>query len=186
MYREGELDIICNVGIATTGTDLPDTRCIIQNFATTSLVKHVQTLGRGARASEGKDNFVVIDMGRNYIRHGEFGEDIDWAHIFNNPSEATKKREKKEKRECGECGAVIRFHLQTCPYCGDFISKKEIEDKLLAGATTEEVRAYRIKHLSPHLRRPLNQLNDADLREYGRQMGYKPNWYWTIRNKLKR
>lgn len=186
MYREGELEIISNVGIATTGTDLPDTRCIIQNFATTSLVKHVQTLGRGARSSEDKEDFVVIDMGRNYIRHGEFGEDIDWKHIFNNPSEAVKKREKREKRECSECGAVIRFHLQTCPYCGDFISKKEIEDKLLLGATVEEVRAYRIKHLSPHLRRPLNQLNDADLREYGRQLGYKPSWYYTIRSKLKR
>lgn len=186
MYRQGEIEVLCNVGIATTGTDLPDTECIIQNFATVSIVKHVQTLGRGARVADDKNNFIVIDMGRNYIRHGEFGEDIDWEHIFHNPSAATRKESKREKRECGECGAVIRFHLQRCPYCGDFISKKEIEDKVLKGATVAEVKAYRLKHLSPHLRRPIKELNDADLQEYGRQMGYKPSWYWVIRNKLGR
>lgn len=186
MYRRGDIQVICNVGVATTGTDLPDTGCIIQNFATTSLVKHVQVLGRGARVADGKNNFIVIDMGRNYLRHGEFGEDINWEHIFNNPSLAIRKESKRTKRECSACGGVIKFSLQTCPYCGDFISSKEIEEKLLKDATMAEVKEYRLKHLPPHLRRPINELSDADLKAYGHHMGYKPSWYWVVRGKLRK
>ena len=186
MYRDGSLDIICNVGIATTGTDLPNTRCIIQNFATTSLVKHVQTMGRGGRPDEGKEIFVGIDMGRNYVRHGEFGEDIDWVHIFEHPAAVISKESKRSKRECDECGAVIKFHLQQCPYCGDFISKKDIEDKLLFGATAEEVKAYRHKNMPIHLRKPLNQMSDGDLRDYSKYMGYSPKWYWKMKSVFKK
>lgn len=186
MYRDGSIEVVCNVGIATTGTDLPNTRCIIQNFATTSIVKHVQTLGRGGRPDDGKDIFITIDMGRNYVRHGEFGEDIDWLHIFEHPSAVFRKESKREKRECDECGAVIRFHLQQCPYCGDIISKKDIEDKLLFGATVEEVKAYRLKNMPVHLRKPLNQMSDFEMREYGKHMGYKPAWYWKMRSVFKK
>ncbi len=180
MYREGQLDVICNVGIATTGTDLPDTECIIQNFASMSLVKHVQTLGRGARCATGKERFVTIDMGRNYIRHGEFGEHINWEHIFQNPSEAFRKESKREKRECDECGAVIKFHLRACPYCGDLITKEEIEKKLLTGATLEEVKAYRLKQVPPELRKPFNQMSKNELYAYAKIMCYNPRWVHVI------
>lgn len=186
MFRRGDIQVICNVGVATTGTDLPNTECIIQNFATTSLVKHVQTLGRGARVADGMNEFIVIDMGRNYIRHGEFSEDIDWVGIFNDPGKATQKREKRAKRECDNCGSVIRFHLQECPYCSHTITQKELEDKLLFGATVEEVRAYRLKMLPVQLRKPLSELSDSQLREYGRIMGYKPSWYHVVKNKMYR
>jgi len=184
MYRDGDIQVICNVGIATTGTDLPDTGCIIQNFATTSLVKHIQTLGRGARFAEGMDEFVVIDMGRNYIRHGEFGEEINWVGIFENPNSVFKKEEKTNKRECDRCGAVIRFHLQKCPYCGDVVSKKQLEDKFLDGATTEEIRAYRLKNVPPELRKPFKQMTFDELSQYGRCMEYKPSWVWVMSNRL--
>ncbi len=176
MYRDGNLDVICNVGIATVGTDLPDTECVIQNFATKSLVKHVQTLGRGARCAEGKKRFITIDMGRNYARHKEFGEHIDWEYIFNNPSSAFSKTEKREKRECDECGAVMRFHLQVCPFCGDLISKKEIEKKLLVDATAEEVKAYRLKSVPPHLRKPFKEMDKSELYAYSKIMCYNPKW----------
>lgn len=180
MYRSGDLQIICNVGIATTGTDLPETKCVIQNFATTSLVKHIQTLGRGSRSSEGKKKFITIDMGRNYIRHGEFGEDISWERIFNNPSEVFQKKARKSKRECDNCGAVIRLHLNTCPYCNTKFSEKEIEEKFLRGATVSEVKAYRLKTMPPDLRKPIGSMNYPELVEYGKHMGYSPRWVHIV------
>lgn len=180
MYRNGEIDIICNVGIATTGTDLPETECIIQDFATTSLVKHHQTLGRGARAASGKTRFIIIDMGRNYLRHGLFGEDVNWEHIFNNPSLATKKESKREKRECDECGFVMKLTLRKCPNCGDFISQKEIEKKLLFGASLSEIKEYRLKQLPPHLRKPVSEMTYHDLMQYAGHMGHKPSWVHVV------
>ncbi len=186
MYRNKSIDIICNVGIATTGTDLPETGCVIQNFATVSLVKHIQTLGRGARCANGKKRFITIDMGRNYIRHGEFGEDIDWRYIFENPSAATKKEQTKTKRECDACGAVMKFHLRECPYCGDEITEKEIESKFLEGASMEEVKAYRLKTVPPHLRKPISEMNKEDLSAYARHMCYSPRWVHVMLNLRKK
>jgi superfamily II DNA or RNA helicase len=187
MYTSGEIDVLCNVGIATTGTDIPDTKCIIQNFATTSIVKHIQTAGRGARAHESKNGeFVIIDMGRNYLRHGEFGEDIDWLSIYNEPSKAFEEKPKRKKRECDECGMVIKLTLQKCPYCGDFISQKQVEDILLFGASTEEIREYKLKHLPVNLRKPVSQMSHFELTMYAKHMGYKPSWVFTIKSKMKK
>lgn len=184
MYRDGDIQVICNVGIATTGTDLPDTGCIIQNFATVSLVKHIQTLGRGARVADGKNHFIVIDMGRNYIRHGEFGELVDWNYIFNYPSEATKKKDKRDKRECRECGMVIRLHLRKCPNCGDVLTPDEHEKEILYGATLEEIKEYRIKTMPVHLRKSIRDMSKDELFEYARHMGYKTSWVYVMLNKV--
>lgn len=190
MYRSGELDVICNVGIATTGTDLPETECIIQNFATTSIVKHIQTLGRGARTSDCKEKFIVIDMGRNYLRFGEFGEKIDWLDIFKNPKAATEKKENKtHKRSCDNCGAVMKFSLLQCPYCDHKIERKKLEKKLFSVASVEEVKQYRLKSVPVHLRKPTQEMNKSELMEYARHMNYNPKWVWTVlshRNKKAR
>lgn len=180
MYRDGDIQIICNVGIATTGTDLPDTGCVIQNFASQSLVKVKQVTGRGGRCADGKTQFIDIDMGRNYIRHGTFDEDINWEHIYENPSLAIKKKDRKDKRECEECGSVIRLHLRQCPYCGDILSQGQIEAKILKGADTSEIRAYRLQQVPPELRKPTHEMSFDELVQYGRIMGHKLSWPYTV------
>lgn len=182
LYRDGKLDIISNVGVATTGTDLPMTECIIQNFATMSLVKHVQTLGRGARAKEGKKDFIIIDMGRNWIRHDKYGTDIDWVDIFHNPPKAvTREPKKKTNRECDTCGGVIKFTLRVCPYCGDIISKSELEEKLMEGATLQEIREYKLSKIPIRLRKSPMDMEHEELVEYARLMNYKYKWIFKMK-----
>lgn len=181
--RDGTLDVLSNVGIATVGTDIPEVQCIIKNFATMSLVKDCQVNGRGARSYEDKKDFIIIDMGRNYLRHGAFGEEIDWKHIFNHPSEAFRKEtNKKSKRECGDCGFLMKFTSQTCPNCGNFTSKQIIEKEMLKGCTVEEVREYRLKNLPVHLRVPVEQMNYEDLKEYAFRMNYNSRWIHVMMN----
>ena len=165
---------------------MPDTGCVIQNYASTSLVKVKQVTGRGGRCAPYKTDFIDIDMGRNYIRHGTFDEDINWENIFQNPSEAIKKESKKEKRECEECGAVMRAHLRQCPYCGDLITVQALEEKMLVGASLSEIRAYRLKQVPPELRKPVQNMSFDELKKYGRIMGYKPNWPHTVMNYRKK
>lgn len=188
-YEDGRVDVLCNVGIATTGYDAPFTRCIIKNFATMSLVKDQQTGGRGGRAwydapeDNPKDKFYMIDMGRNYFRHGKWidpedrGDEINWEEIFNNPSKAIKdKTEKRTQRECDECGAVIPIRLKKCPYCGDFISEEAIEQIVLQGATAEEIKSYRLSTLPVNLRKETKHMSYHELVDYARHMGHKPAW----------
>ena len=42
-------------------------------------------IGRGSRLLKNKNSFEVIDLGNNFYRFGEWGTDIDWNRIFENP-----------------------------------------------------------------------------------------------------
>lgn len=182
-YAEDKIDIICNVGVATTGTDLPSTQCILKNYATISIVKDVQVSGRGARVAENKKNFKIIDLGRNWFRHGKFGEFIDWEAIFNNPGLADKRDAKKtNQRECEQCGAVIPIKLKRCPYCQHEITEQQQEKIILSGATTEEIREYRLQKLPPNLRKDTKNMSHLELKEYAEHMGYNNKWVHVMRN----
>lgn len=191
-YEEGRADILCNVGVATTGYDNPATRCIIENRATMQLTLHHQMLGRGARPItnplvEPKNEFIIIDMGRNYMRHGLYGEDVDWKEIFHDPSVSENKNEDKKLIECPECGAIIKASLIKCSYCDNERTPKEVSESLMGFMDTEEIKEFRRANLPSYLRgKKFSEMNDAELKQYGDLMGYKKNWFWAIRKKVRR
>lgn len=100
-FADTEDAVLCNVGIATVGFDEPTIINVILNFSTLSIVKFIQTSGRGGRIIdqdfldskqkkypyklELKNYFNIIDMGGNCIRFGDWNDDRDWEYIFNNP-----------------------------------------------------------------------------------------------------
>jgi superfamily II DNA or RNA helicase len=181
MFAESEDAILFNVGIATTGYDEPTVRCLLKNFATAQITKNTQVDGRGARLCPeiGKKEFKIIDMGRNYMRHGMFGEDIDWLGIFNNPKLAKTKKEESSisNIECILCGAIIRMNLNACPYCDTVISKERKEEKILEQGTTKEIKEYRIQQLPVHLRgKKPGQMSYSELIEFAKHMNYSPKW----------
>jgi superfamily II DNA or RNA helicase len=175
-YRRGDVQVICNVGIATTGTDLPNTKCVILDLATMSIVKYVQMVGRGARCAPDKDHFIVIDMGRNYSRFGEFGDYIDWKAIFDKPSLAAVKREKRNKRECSNCGVVMEFHTSKCPYCDHETARAKLDSMAEKQMTAEELMNYRHKMLPDRLKVPISSMSYSMLREYAAAVGHNYRW----------
>ena len=70
-FREGESRWCCNVGILTTGSNIPAIDCISLVRATNSTALLVQMVGRGLRPLPGKSECVVLDYGRNFERHGK-------------------------------------------------------------------------------------------------------------------
>ena len=54
-FRSGETKIICNVGVLTTGIDLPNASCVVDAKPTKSKMLFVQTIGRGLRTAPGTD-----------------------------------------------------------------------------------------------------------------------------------
>lgn len=179
--------VLCNVGIATTGYDCPDVTCIIENFATMSIVKHHQCIGRGARVIEGKDDFYIIDMGRNWVRFSAYGQPVDWVDIFHNPANAMPKDEnenKKTNRECDECGFIVKMKTRFCPNCNMVWTTDEIQKFVEKECSLEEIREWKLSNLPVRLRKDFSKMTLDELKEFGQHMGYQKSWAWTIHNKI--
>ncbi|MDQ8046697.1 MAG: DEAD/DEAH box helicase [Patulibacter sp.] len=61
-FRAGDIDILCNVGLFTEGTDLPRASCIILGRPTSSTTLYQQMVGRGLRIHPGKRDCVILDV----------------------------------------------------------------------------------------------------------------------------
>lgn len=67
-YEQGELTVLCNVGVLTEGYDDPRTSCVILARPTQSRALFVQCLGRGLRLAPGKRDCIVLDMTDNCLK----------------------------------------------------------------------------------------------------------------------
>ena len=73
-FERGEYDVVCNVGVLTTGVDW-DVRCIVLARPTKSEMLYVQMIGRGLRTAPGKldciaeGSPVLTDQGLVPIEH---------------------------------------------------------------------------------------------------------------------
>ena len=197
MLESGEIQGVHNFGICTTGFDEPSIKCIIQNFATDSMSKHIQTAGRGARIYDGKEKFYILDMGMNYSRHGLWNRDKDWSDIFHNPESAEDKDRKQTEAlnnlNCTTCGYILNGDLETCPICGalvsDIIATKTRKARTSnANAELKLIREQAKANLPRHLKdKKPSSMNLDELKEYAKIMQYDPKWvYITISRKGRR
>lgn len=193
--------ILCNCGIATTGFDQPDIKCVILYRATTSLPLFMQMCGRGSRTFEGKESFKILDFGNNIQRFG----------FWENPREWTiKKVEPKNKdavaptKQCEKCNAINYASARLCIMCGEPFPKTEeteevilqkLENPLKFSDIKKEMReGVTFKRLEDI--RILNdykqswvwyQIPKKYLKEYAEFKGYKQSWaYWQINSEGKR
>lgn len=117
-FRSGEITVMSNVGLYTEGTDIPEIECICLARPTKSIGLYLQMVGRGARPHPRKNNFIVLDHGKNVNEHGFYEDDIEWT--LEGKKISYKKptpKEKKDKHQmtCSICSAV--FTGDTCPQC---------------------------------------------------------------------
>jgi superfamily II DNA or RNA helicase len=179
--KKGEILGISNFGIVTAGFDEDSIECIIQNFATSELSKHIQTAGRGARPRDGKHEFFIIDMGANYSRHGRWNSDRDWIDIFRNPnSKEERDRQKTEDKSnlmCETCGFILSIKDEICPHCNTNIQsmlKEKLKD--LTGVKAKEIREELKSRVPPRLRKSFSSMSPSELMEYADLIGYKKSW----------
>jgi DNA repair protein RadD len=121
-FRAGETRVICNVGVLTTGVDLPMASCIVDCKPTRSEMLFVQTIGRGLRVSPGKDKLLVLDHAGNHLRLG-LVTDIHHDRLDDGEQRKSVSEKRDEKREplpvlCEECSAVLRPRSKVCDQCG--------------------------------------------------------------------
>ena len=129
-FANGDTQVICNVGVLTTGFDA-DVRCIILARPTKSEILFTQMIGRGLRTAKGKDHCLILDHSDTTLRLG-FVTDIKHDKL----DDGVAKRSSAEKRvilpkECPKCSFLKPPKTRICPACGftpDPKDSVEVED----------------------------------------------------------
>lgn len=193
-FRRGDLQVLLNCEIATTGFDIPDIECVDVNRATKSLPLWLQMCGRGSRVAPGKTEFTILDFGGNIDRHGMWHTPYDWKQIFFNPKKAGENP--APHKECENCGALLLASLRKCPECGatqPTPEEKEAEKVrgYLEKVGADHIEGTRIDNLSiqelyhlekcgrykpSYIARVARTRGEAVLAEYAKIKGYKEGW----------
>jgi DNA repair protein RadD len=111
-FLNGDIRFMVNVGVLTTGSNIPPVDAIAVLRPTMSTGLWIQIVGRGTRLSPGKENCLLLDFGGNIRRHGP----IDRARVNFDPSML---------KDCPQCGAVTPASDEKCAACGYQWPKQE-------------------------------------------------------------
>lgn len=74
-FRAGQIRVIFNVRVLTTGFDYTGIDCIVLGISTASIALYYQIIGRGTRIDPNKQDCLICDLGGNVARFGRV-EDI--------------------------------------------------------------------------------------------------------------
>ena len=112
-FKNGKLRCIANVGVMTTGINIPRCDLIALLTSTRSTGKYIQMVGRSMRIYPGKKNALLLDYGGNVIEHGPIDavNPVKRKNIFGEPTKAPPMK------ECPQCHAIIHTRVTLCD-CG--------------------------------------------------------------------
>lgn len=164
--ENGEIDVICNVGILGRGVDIPKVSCVIMARPTKSLNLFIQQAGRGTRTSDGKSDFIILDHSGNVMRHGFITDE----HEVNLDGRVKQTKKIMSPTQCLECFAV--FIGAVCPECGNQNEKKRRQFSVADGTLKEITENDKIRD------------EIAKLKVICKTNGYKRGWvYYQIKDK---
>lgn len=171
-FRDKQLQVLCNVLVGCYGLDIPSIDCVILARPTRSIPLHLQMLGRGLRADEGKRDCLVLDHAANITRLGMAEEDRHWTLDAGRRIEYTKASSKRAKEDtpitCKECSYIFRASRE-CPRCGWTlpVPKRDVNH-----VEAELVRITRQRRMEFEDRRRFY----LELRTLTMERGYKPGY----------
>jgi DNA repair protein RadD len=184
-FEHGDIKVICNVGVLTTGIDW-DVRCLIMARPTKSEILYVQMIGRGLRTASGKTDCTIFDHADNAIRLG-FVTDIHHTELNTGKKEngvEQKKAKPKLPKECPSCTFMKPVGVHKCPNCGFEpvkVSNVQTIDGELVEYTGGKQRMKKREYTHAE-----KQLWYSGFLYIEKEKGYKPGWAaWQYKSKLK-
>lgn len=116
-FRAGQIHVLCNVEILTTGFNHPPLECVIIARPTQSEALHIQMCSRPLRSWEGKRRPTILDhSGNTRLRHGFAHADREWSNAL-----TVKRRVAMDRlpslTQCKNCFALFAGG-GACPGCG--------------------------------------------------------------------
>lgn len=175
--RDGSLDVVCNCALWVAGVDAPSIGCIIQLAPTQSVVKYLQSVGRGLRTHPGKEDCIILDHAGNVKRHGLPTQPREWTLAAVEKRKGAKKSEVPVKT-CPVCFATVPSIVTDCS-CGHHFEPAGREIEEVDGELQEitaEAKAAAIK--ARKLEQGRSQ-TEADLIRIGRARGMKRPELWA-------
>lgn len=91
-FREGRVDIMCNVNIFSEGFDCPDAEFVQLARPTKSLSMYLQQVGRALRPAEGKSAALILDNVGLFNRFGFPSASRNWQRHFDGSKESEEEK----------------------------------------------------------------------------------------------
>lgn len=181
-FRDGTIQVLCNVDLISEGFDVPDCTCVIMARPTQSLVLYMQQSMRSMRYKPDKLATIIDHVG-NYTRFGLPNQQHDWESYFKGGWK--KKRgqiiddDSPKLKDCENCFAIFdsKENGRTCPHCGyeQPLSESEIEK---IQAELQVIEPFQIDYtLINYANKTLEELETLeDYYLYAKARNYKDTW----------
>ena len=177
-YRNGNIQVLCNVAVLTKGFDAPETGCVVLARPTKSLMLHVQMIGRGLRIADGKTDCLILDHAGNVLRNGlptdELPEILDDGTLAHDLDRREKSKDEPKSDPCSSCGFVSTKHK--CPACG--FAPERREDVEVINGELHEITEALGKPDQRNRKETKEQKAEffGGLRYHAHQRGYSSGW----------
>ena len=119
-FRDGSVEVLVNVIVATEGFDLPDASCIIIARPTLSLALYLQMVGRGLRPKADGGNCLILDLAGNSVTHGLPDDYREWSL----EPRGTQKSGEAPIVVCPLCETASPAASHHCRVCGHAFGKE--------------------------------------------------------------
>ncbi len=124
----GEVQVICNVNVATEGYNLPSAEVCLLASNCDSVGPYIQRVGRVLRYLPGKGPALLIDLVGVSWLYGLPTEDRDYEV---DGIKAKTKDVGMALRHCHQCFATFKVGPKACPRCGEEITLTERQQEIL-------------------------------------------------------
>ena len=176
LFRDGQIDILCNVDLISEGFDVPDCECAILLRPTKSLTLYIQQSMRCMRYKPGK-RAIIIDHVGNYARFGLPDEHREWKLDSKRETKKTDKEKDLDIKCCTNCFKVFTVKDETgmrrtcCPFCGFEFPKSSREIKEEKQTVLTKIEGFVLDYDSPD-----DCSSYQELLMYAKRKGYKQGW----------
>lgn len=117
LFEAEETQVLVNVDLFDEGFDIPAVSVCGMIRPTESLAKYLQMIGRVLRILEGKEDAVILDLVRNYERHGMPNWPRNWT-LDDREKGSSKKSDMVPQKVCKTCTQPYEAFYKVCPFCG--------------------------------------------------------------------
>jgi len=175
--RDGSLDVVCNCALWVAGVDAPSIGCIILLTPTQSVVKYLQSIGRGLRIHPGKTECIVLDHAGNVKRHGLPTDPREWTLAATEKKKNAKKSEVPVKT-CPVCFATVPSAVTDCS-CGHHFEPVAREINEVDGELQEITAAAKAEAVQDRKREQYRSQTFEDLVRIGKARGMRRAELWA-------
>lgn len=202
-YHTGEINVLINVAMLTTGYDEPSVGCLIMARPTKSLRLYLQMVGRAIRLYKGKKKAIMLDLSGVVDNLGHPTKHRNFNKIKPPNQKAEVLLEHKEL-ECPFCKKEFqrmdcRAKLKTtkkyekttlfCPHCDEVIDEVVVEytkaQKMELWVEKDKMTDAKMKAFLDHIRRRMGYATGWTyfrMKEYRKQRKRYLEYYYKLKN----